>query len=289
MPVRIGRHSCSLQWQVGRRRPLRPLRAAANVWGLLGVGPGATREEVRQAFREKIKKAHPDAGGTAEEFRQLRLAYKTALEEVHTSSPQQTQSSSSSVGGSGEQPPDSQGWSIHDFYKWRREQVQTEYERWAKDADWHTTQEETWQKQWPGTEKRRRQEEAQRRAQQEERRATQAELNDALRQEQARASAARDQAREGRRRNRDLHKWDWESVVKPKRSSSNRPDADGSTGRARSPRRQPRRPSEDRDTVVSHRLVETGKGPVRVPVYQAAGGARYYHSPVTSKKVSLPR
>jgi curved DNA-binding protein len=43
---------------------------------LLGVGPFATQGEVRRAFREAAKQAHPDrAGGGAKQFREVVAAY----------------------------------------------------------------------------------------------------------------------------------------------------------------------------------------------------------------------
>ena len=38
---------------------------------VLGIGPGANRAEIEIAFRSAAKRAHPDAGGTSESFRQL--------------------------------------------------------------------------------------------------------------------------------------------------------------------------------------------------------------------------
>jgi hypothetical protein len=46
----------------------------------LGVAPGATADEIRRAYRERVKEVHPDHGGDEEEFRRLREAYVTAKE-----------------------------------------------------------------------------------------------------------------------------------------------------------------------------------------------------------------
>lgn len=45
---------------------------------LLGVGATASPEEITAAYRRKVIEAHPDHGGTREEFQRLREAYATA-------------------------------------------------------------------------------------------------------------------------------------------------------------------------------------------------------------------
>jgi len=52
-----------------------PLEAA---FAELGVPVGASVEEVRRAYRERVKEAHPDQGGDQDEFRRVREAYATA-------------------------------------------------------------------------------------------------------------------------------------------------------------------------------------------------------------------
>jgi hypothetical protein len=46
----------------------------------LGVSLGASGEEVRRAYRDRVKEVHPDHGGDEKEFRRLREAYVTAKE-----------------------------------------------------------------------------------------------------------------------------------------------------------------------------------------------------------------
>ena len=41
----------------------------------LGVKQNATQEEIKRAYRQKSKTAHPDQGGTEALFQQLRIAY----------------------------------------------------------------------------------------------------------------------------------------------------------------------------------------------------------------------
>jgi hypothetical protein len=42
---------------------------------ILGIEPTASREEIDAAYREKVKKHHPDAGGDAWVFQQVHEAY----------------------------------------------------------------------------------------------------------------------------------------------------------------------------------------------------------------------
>jgi len=45
-------------------------------YAVLGVLPGATHDEIRAAWRSISKKAHPDVGGSAEQFREALAAYR---------------------------------------------------------------------------------------------------------------------------------------------------------------------------------------------------------------------
>jgi hypothetical protein len=54
---------------------------------LLGVPDDYTRDDVRAAFRREAKKAHPDLGGTAEQFCKLVAAYDRLLAALGTSEP----------------------------------------------------------------------------------------------------------------------------------------------------------------------------------------------------------
>jgi curved DNA-binding protein CbpA len=46
-----------------------------DLYSELGVGRGATRVDVKKAYRRRVKTAHPDAGGDPAAFRRLQLAY----------------------------------------------------------------------------------------------------------------------------------------------------------------------------------------------------------------------
>ena len=54
---------------------LHPREAAHAV---LELPSGATVDEIKRAYREKVKEVHPDHGGDEEEFKRLREAYTTA-------------------------------------------------------------------------------------------------------------------------------------------------------------------------------------------------------------------
>lgn len=46
-----------------------------NLYDVLGVNKDATKEEIKKAHRNGVKKNHPDKGGDAEVFQQIQLAY----------------------------------------------------------------------------------------------------------------------------------------------------------------------------------------------------------------------
>ena len=61
--------------ELERERDLDPLETA---FAELDVTPGATLEEVKRAYRRKVKEVHPDQGGDEEAFQRVREAYTTA-------------------------------------------------------------------------------------------------------------------------------------------------------------------------------------------------------------------
>ena len=46
-----------------------------NPWETLGLQPGASEQEVKNAYKSLAKKCHPDKGGSAEEFKKINEAY----------------------------------------------------------------------------------------------------------------------------------------------------------------------------------------------------------------------
>ncbi|MFB6233396.1 MAG: ferredoxin Fer [Haloarculaceae archaeon] len=49
---------------------------------ILLVEPDADEEEIERAYRERVKQAHPDQGGSVEEFRAVRTAYEQLRAEI---------------------------------------------------------------------------------------------------------------------------------------------------------------------------------------------------------------
>ena len=52
-----------------------------DLYGALGIGMNASKEDVRKAYRRKAKAAHPDTGGSAEQFALVTLAHDTLTDE----------------------------------------------------------------------------------------------------------------------------------------------------------------------------------------------------------------
>ncbi len=61
---------------VGFKQPLPLDRRVESPFDVLSVAPDADEEEIKEAYRERIKEAHPDHGGSAREFQLVRAAYE---------------------------------------------------------------------------------------------------------------------------------------------------------------------------------------------------------------------
>ena len=76
--------------QLGRRLPFEtPIRGGregsattrvGTAFGRLGLSPTADTDEVKAAYRRRVKDVHPDHGGDSESFKRLQDAYATAKE-----------------------------------------------------------------------------------------------------------------------------------------------------------------------------------------------------------------
>ena len=52
----------------------------AEALAVLGLKRGASREAIKQAFRQRVKEHHPDVGGSAEAFRRVSEAYQQLIQ-----------------------------------------------------------------------------------------------------------------------------------------------------------------------------------------------------------------
>lgn len=75
---------------------IRRYRLDAPLWALrdrpvclqeLGLAPGCTRDEVMSAYRQRVKKVHPDHGGDRRRFDQLQKNFREAIQLVEASEP----------------------------------------------------------------------------------------------------------------------------------------------------------------------------------------------------------
>lgn len=51
-------------------------------WEVLGVSPDASKKDISRAYRERAKRAHPDAGGSDDRMTELNRAREQALRTV---------------------------------------------------------------------------------------------------------------------------------------------------------------------------------------------------------------
>ena len=55
--------------------------ATASPYAVLEVPPDSSEDEIREAYRFRVKEAHPDNGGSEEEFRRVKQAYEAISDE----------------------------------------------------------------------------------------------------------------------------------------------------------------------------------------------------------------
>lgn len=54
-------------------------RPLADTYALLGIEPGSTKRDIKNAYRRKARKLHPDVGGDEASCKQLYAAYRQLL------------------------------------------------------------------------------------------------------------------------------------------------------------------------------------------------------------------
>ena len=70
--------------QQSRRILPEPIQSTSNPYTILGLTPGATKDEIKSAYKAKARELHPDKNKTptaTSEFQKLSSAYKTIQEE----------------------------------------------------------------------------------------------------------------------------------------------------------------------------------------------------------------
>ena len=77
----------ALLWAAWRRRPSARPMPVADARRLLGVGEGATLQEIRDAHRRLIAKVHPDTGGSAELAHRVNAARDALVAEMNRKPP----------------------------------------------------------------------------------------------------------------------------------------------------------------------------------------------------------
>ena len=65
-----------------------PDRSVADAFAELGLPPSADPDAVKDAYRERVKDAHPDRGGDEAAFRRVQEAYATASDHANKTRPQ---------------------------------------------------------------------------------------------------------------------------------------------------------------------------------------------------------
>lgn len=58
--------------------------AKQEAYEILGVEPGASQEDIEAAYRERAREAHPDTGGSKQEFLEVQEAYETLSESTNS-------------------------------------------------------------------------------------------------------------------------------------------------------------------------------------------------------------
>jgi hypothetical protein len=78
----------ALLWAAHRRAPRKPKpMPVEDARRLLGVGEGASLEDIRAAHRRLIAKVHPDLGGSAELAERVNVARDTLVAEMNRRTP----------------------------------------------------------------------------------------------------------------------------------------------------------------------------------------------------------
>lgn len=227
-----------------------------NPWSVLGVPRYSSVDEVRKAFRKAMRYAHPDTGGDPEKFRQLQAARDQALSAANSdlASARGRATSRASYGEEQavtEDPVEGPPPATYQDFLDRKQRLR--------------------------------------------------EFNEARRRAVRDAAAERAQRRffEGQRDQRSSKYHRWRQLERAQRAIEEAPTPEAKEAWVREMEMENiikrRRSTLDGAAVqkptgklVGHRTVRSSTGFVKVPIFEENDGARYYVSPLTLRRVSIP-
>lgn len=90
-------------------------------YSTLGVSRGCTREQVKEAFRSLVHRAHPDRGGDGEAFVRLCAAYREVLNELERGDGRNLDSPGMTSSGRRTDAPPVAGSSRRSYVAWLRQ------------------------------------------------------------------------------------------------------------------------------------------------------------------------
>eukprot|EP00929_Paragymnodinium_shiwhaense_P084874 TRINITY_DN45420_c0_g1_i1.p1 TRINITY_DN45420_c0_g1~~TRINITY_DN45420_c0_g1_i1.p1 ORF type:complete len:335 (-),score=73.35 TRINITY_DN45420_c0_g1_i1:3-1007(-) len=254
-----------------RGRRASSMTSEGDPWRMLGIERGVSPDEVRDAFRKQIRAgAHPDLGGDPERFRLLRVAYQNALHVAENPAAAAQYVDSVESAAEEEEEPEK---TMDDF--WRQREDDEQHARAVQEA---------------------RQEQLERQRAKARRRAASAQT--------VREATVHDDAWADKRIRRVMKALQdaptpelraaWQRELRgekmmhdlAERSEEKDLQDKAVEAKAAAPRGKPK---AAKDVLVGHRTVRARQGEVRVPVYEADTGKRYYVSPLTSRRIPVPR
>jgi len=286
----------------------------ADPWEVLGITRGAPKTEVKKAFRAKIRSAHPDSGGTNEEFQKVRWAYEAALSDEYLSSTRAGNADSSWGSVYGEQEsrgPAPQGWDAANRF-WEPGLQGSAANTRAPFAT--QTERPDFKRYYPGASQRSRHEQRYRAAAERARQEAEAELRDMFTdlpkhkadvKESSGAAGATTSKGTKRQDNVETASMDMRTCgtnwmigssqkAQPNRRSFATPWQAQSVGEASPSKKSAKKAKKKEasakveDMRVGKKAVWTVRGMMDVPVYMNSLGEKYYFMPFTEVKVEIP-
>ncbi|CAK8996075.1 unnamed protein product [Durusdinium trenchii] len=249
LPILLRRHS---------KIKLRARKEATDPWSVLGLSPGASSSEVRRAFRARARLWHPDRGGDPERFQALSQAYAHAMN--FEASTESAEKATSSVRRRAvEDEAERREPTLEDFLQWRRKQ------RCVPRVEGY----------WSAL-------------------LTAASCCITLPRQTARRAAERERFASSSPRHGEKV-WSAQRSLQDAVRQADTPELEAAWLREadieqvrQQPKKSQSKSKETSDEHVGYRSVRSTSGTLTVPIFQKPDGARYYTSPLTSKRVAIP-